>query len=185
MISNAMSVKCIVILASLLLAPLAALNAAEHAHSDTHLLERTQALCRGYTEGFVSPATDLAYGKRLNGPRGIAVLEKPEEVAQGRVQGEHRPWGYGSGIEDPAYQTGMLLFALCDAEETTGDVYFAELARRVFRGLKRMSTISPVEGFVPRGPHPADGKSYYRDSSLNRGASKKQIPINQYGRRRE
>ncbi|MFA5193081.1 MAG: hypothetical protein WC740_20420 [Verrucomicrobiia bacterium] len=140
---------------------------ATSAHGDTNLLEQTKSLCRGYVEGFVSPATDLAYGKRLNGPRGLAVLESSAEVAQGRVQGEHRPWGYGSGIEDPAYQTGMLLFALCDAAEATSDGYFADLARRTFRGLKRMSTISPVEGFVPRGPHPADGKSYYKDSSLD------------------
>lgn len=137
------------------------------ARGDTNLLERTKALCRGYAEGFISPATDLAYGKRLNGPRGLAVLESPTEVAQGRVQGEHRPWGYGSGIEDPAYQTGMLLFALCDAEEATGDAYFAELARRSFDGLRRMSTLSPAEGFVPRGPHPADGRSYYKNSSLD------------------
>lgn len=147
------------------LAPL--LLPAAIALAGTNLLDRTQALCRGYSDGFISPATDLAYGKRLNGPRGIAVLEKPEGVAQGRVMGEHRPWGYGSGIEDPAYQTGMLLFALCDAEEATGEAFFAEMARRVFRGLQRMSAISPVEGFVPRGPHPADGKSYYRDSSLD------------------
>ncbi|MBI5684538.1 MAG: hypothetical protein HZC54_05630 [Verrucomicrobia bacterium] len=137
------------------------------AFADTNLLERTKTLCRGYAEGFISPATDLAYGKRLNGPRGLAVLEKPEEVARGRVMGERRPWGYGSGIEDPAYQTGMMLFALCDAEEATGEAFFAELARRAYRGLRRMSTLSPVEGFVPRGPHPADGKSYYKDSSLD------------------
>jgi len=136
-------------------------------HGNTHLLEQTKTLCRSYVEGFMSPATDLAYGKRLNGPRGLAVLENPSEVAQGRVQGEHRPYGYGSGIEDTAYQTGMLLFALCDAEEATGDAYFAELARRAFRGLERMSALSPLEGFVPRGPHPADGKTYYKDSSLD------------------
>ena len=143
------------------------LLSAVNARADAALLEQTKALCRNYADGFISPATDLAYGKRLNGPRGLAVLEKPEEVRAGRVGGEHRPWGYGSGIEDPAYQTGMLLFALCDAEEATGDAFFAAMARRAFRGLQRMSTLSPVEGFVPRGPHPADGKSYYRDSSLD------------------
>ncbi|MBM3859349.1 MAG: hypothetical protein FJ395_06830 [Verrucomicrobia bacterium] len=136
-------------------------------HGEASLLEQTKTLCRGYVEGFMSPATDLAYGKRLNGPRGIALLESPAEIAQGRVLGEQRPYGYGSGIEDMAYQTGMLLFALCDAGEATGDTYFAELARRAFKGLKLMSTISPVEGFVPRGPHPADGKTYYKDSSLD------------------
>jgi hypothetical protein len=130
-------------------------------------LERTKSLCRGYTEGFVHPILELAYGKRLNGPRGIAVLESVEAVAQRTVHGELRPWGYGSGIEDLAYQNGMLIYALCDAEAATGEPLFAEMARRAFRGLKRMSTISPVSGFVPRGPHPADGKTYYPDSSLD------------------
>ena len=83
------------------------------------------------------------------------------------MHGDHRPWGYGSGIEDLAYQNGMLLYAICDAEAATGEPLFAEMARRTFRGLKRMSAISPVSGFVPRGPHPADGKTYYPDSSLD------------------
>ncbi len=132
--------------------------------SAPQLLDRVKQLCRSYTEGFVHPATDLAYGKRLNGPRGIAVLESPAEIAKGNVRGEYRPWGYGSGIEDLAYHNGMLLFALCDAEQSTGDPFFAEMARRAFRGLRGMSTLSKAEGFVPRGPHP-DGKSYYPNSS--------------------
>jgi hypothetical protein len=125
---------------------------------------RVEALLRGYAASFMSPATDVAYGFRIDGPRGIAALESPAEIAARRVRGEYRPWGYGAGMEDVAYQNGMLLFALCDAEEATGNVYFAELARRVARGLRRLSTLSPVPGFVPRGPHP-DGKSYYPDSS--------------------
>ena len=32
--------------------------------------------------------------------------------------------------------------------------------------MKRVATLSPVPGFVPRGPHP-DGGSYYRDSSVD------------------
>jgi len=84
----------------------------------------------------------------------------------GRVGGVERPMGYGSGIEDLAYHNAMLLYALCDAEETTGEPLFAEMAHRAFRGLKRMSEVSPHRGFVPRGPHP-DGKSYYKDSSLD------------------
>lgn len=129
-------------------------------------LEKVKSLCRGYTEGFVHPATDLAYGKRINGPRGIDVLESPAEIAQQRACGRYLPWGYGAGIEDLAYQNGMLLFALCDVEQATGDAFFADMARSAFRGLRGMSTLSKVEGFVPRGPHP-DGKSYYRDSSLD------------------
>lgn len=137
------------------------------ARADTNVVEQTKALCRSYSEGFVSPATDLAYGKRINGPKGIAALESIEGVRARAVRGEFRPWGYGSGIEDLAYQNGMLLFALCDAEEATGDAMFADMARRAFKGLKLMSTLSPVEGFVPRGPHPGDGKTYYPDSSLD------------------
>lgn len=129
-------------------------------------VEQVKLLCRSYVEGFVSPATDLAYGRRINGPYGVAVLESPAEIAHRRVGGAPRPFGYGSGIEDLAYHNGMLLFALCDAEEATGDAFFANMAHRTFRGLQRMSTISPVVGFVPRGPHP-DGKSYYPDSSLD------------------
>jgi hypothetical protein len=132
--------------------------------AESPAVERVESLVRGYVEGFVSPATDVAYGIRINGPRGIEVLENPAEIAANRVRGEYRPWGYGAGIEDVAYQNGMLLFALCDAEETTGNVYFAQLARRIAGGLRRLSTLSPVPGFVPRGPHP-DGKTYYRDSS--------------------
>jgi type 1 glutamine amidotransferase len=129
-------------------------------------LEQTKALCREYTAGFISPETDLAYGHRINGPKGIGALEKPEEIMAGRVRGVEKPMGYGSGIEDLAYHNALLLYALCDAEEKTGETLFAEMAHRAFRGLKRMSELSPHRGFVPRGPHP-DGKSYYKDSSLD------------------
>lgn len=135
-------------------------------HAQDSRLERTKALCREYIAGFVHPDTDLAYGKRLDGPKGIGALEKPEEIAAGRVNGVDIPMGYGSGIEDLAYHNALFLYALCDAEEKTGDPYFADLAHRIFRGLKRMSELSPHKGFVPRGPHP-DGKSYYKDSSLD------------------
>ena len=137
------------------------------AHADAPALGDVKRLCRAYVAGFMSPATDLLCGRRIDGPAGVAVLEPPSEVARGRVRGAVRPWGYGSGIEDTAYHTGMFLFALCDAEQATGDPELAALASRAFRGLERMSTISSVPGFVPRGPHPADPKVYYRDSSID------------------
>jgi hypothetical protein len=140
------------------------LFAAGEARAETPPVEGVEALVRCYVAGFMSPATDLAYGVRINGPRGLAALESPAEIAARRVRGVYRPWGYGAGMEDVAYQNGMLLFALCDAEEASGNPYFAQLARRVAAGLRHLSTLSPVPGFVPRGPHP-DGKSYYPDSS--------------------
>jgi hypothetical protein len=135
-------------------------------HAQTSRLEQTKALCREYTAGYVHDATDLAYGKRLNGPKGIGALEKPSEIMAGRVYGQERPMGYGSGIEDLAYHNALLLYALCDAEEKTGEPLFAEMAHRAFRGLVKMLDITPHRGFVPRGPHP-DGKSFYKDSSLD------------------
>jgi hypothetical protein len=129
-------------------------------------VEAVKAQCRTYIEGFLSPATDLCYGRRLDTPKGLAVFEAPASIAKEEVKGVRRPWGYGAGMEDVALQNGYLLYALCDAYDTTHDAYFAELAHRIFQGMKRIATLSPVPGFVPRGPHP-DGKSYYRDSSTD------------------
>ncbi len=63
-------------------------------------------------------------------------------------------------------ENGHVLFALCDAYDATRDEFLAETARRIFEGMKLVATVSPVAGFVPRGPHP-DGKSYYRNSSMD------------------
>ncbi|MCK5803693.1 MAG: hypothetical protein KAI66_12705 [Lentisphaeria bacterium] len=130
------------------------------------LREEVKVQCRAYVQGFLNANTDLCYGKRLDTPKGLAILESPENIAQGRVGDVHRPWGYGAGMEDVALQNGYLLFALCDAYETTHDPFFADFAHRVFRGMKRIASCASVPGFVPRGPHP-DGKSYYRDSSTD------------------
>lgn len=129
-------------------------------------MEAVKEQCQAYVAGFLSPATDLCYGKRLDTPKGVAILESPENIAKEQVGEISRPWGYGAGIEDVALQNGYLLFALCDAYDTTGDPFFAELAKRIFQGMRRIATCSPVPGFVPRGPHP-DGISYYRDSSTD------------------
>ncbi len=130
-------------------------------------LEQVKALCRFYEKAYVSDVTKLAYGRRLDGPKGAAALESLESVKQGMVGGKVNPMGYGSGIEDTAYHNGLLLYALCDAEEATGDPLFAEIARRAFQGLQRIGSTSPNAGFVVRGPHPLDNQSYYADSSLD------------------
>lgn len=128
------------------------------------LADDVKKLCRDYLAGFGSPATQVCYHHRLNGPRGIGALEKPEEIAKAMVGGQPKPFGYGSGIQDVPLENGQLLFALCDAYEATRDEELAKTARWIFAGLKRVATVSPEPGFVPRGPHP-DGRSYYPDSS--------------------
>ena len=80
--------------------------------------------------------------------------QAPEEVAARTVRGNEMHWGYGSGIQDVALENGELLFALCDAYDATGEAWIAALARRAWRGLKTIGSVSPVAGFVPRGPHP-------------------------------
>jgi hypothetical protein len=121
-------------------------------------------LCRDYIAGFGSTVTQLCYHHRLDGPRGLGALEKPEEIAKGFVSGQPKPFGYGSGIQDVPLENGQFLFALCDAYDATRDKELAKMAHWIFAGLKRVAAVSPEPGFVPRGPHP-DGKSYYPDSS--------------------
>ncbi len=134
--------------------------------ADDALQAKVTQLCRDYIEGFGSTATNVVYHNRLDGPRGIDVLESPDEIAKGMVRGKHVPYGYGSGVQDVALENGQFLFALCDAYEATEDEYLAETAQHIFSGMKLVATVSPEPGFVPRGPHP-DGESYYRNSSLD------------------
>jgi len=130
------------------------------------LKHNVKHLCRDYLEGFGSRATSLVYHHRLNGPKAVDALESPAEIAKRRVRGKAMPYGYGSGIQDVALENGHFLFALCDAYEATGDEFFAETAKHIFAGMKLVATVSPVPGFVPRGPHP-DGHSYYPNSSMD------------------
>ena len=121
-------------------------------------------LCTAYFEGFGDSNTKVCYHHRLNGPDGIAALSSPQDIANRVVNGKPMPYGYGSGIQDVALENGQFLFALCDAYEATHDEDLAAMARRLFEGMKLVAAVSPVPGFVPRGPHP-DAKSYYPDSS--------------------
>lgn len=121
-------------------------------------------LCRDYIAGFGSTNTQVCYHHRLNGPRGLGALASPDEIAKAMVNGQPKPFGYGSGIQDVPLENGQFLFALCDAYDATRDEELSKTARWVFAGLKRVAAVSPEPGFVPRGPHP-DGKSYYPDSS--------------------
>ena len=156
--------------AAWLLVTAVGLSAEQSDDSGDELAPRVTSLCRQYVAGFGSKATQVVYHHRLDGPRGIAALAAPAEIAAGTVRGQPLPYGYGSGIQDVALENGQLLFALCEAQEATGDAELAEMARWVFEGLTRAATLSPEPGFVPRGPHP-DGKSYYRDSSRDQHAA--------------
>lgn len=130
----------------------------------------TKALLETYMHSFGHPATGLLYHNRLDGPKGVAVLSSPEEIARGEVRGKPLAYGYGSGIQDIALENGQVLFALCEIHEVTGDTDYAEKARALFKAMQALALISPEPGFVPRGPHP-DGKSYYPNSSRDQHAA--------------
>ncbi|MBN2448830.1 MAG: hypothetical protein JXR77_00490 [Lentisphaeria bacterium] len=134
---------------------------------DETMLDTAQRLCRGYWEGFGHDGTNLCCHCRLNGPRGIDVLASPAQIARREVRGKPMPHGYGSGIQDVPLENGQFLMALCEACDATHDETLAVFGRRIFLGMKGIAGLSPVPGFVPRGPHP-DGKSYYPDSSRDR-----------------
>jgi hypothetical protein len=129
-----------------------------------------KALMQSYFDSFGCEATGLLYHQRLDGLKGIAVLSSPEEIARGEVGGKPMAYGYGSGIQDIALENGQVLFALCEAHEATGDGFYADKARVLFRSLQVLARLSPEPGFVPRGPHP-DGRSYYRNSSRDQHAA--------------
>ena len=127
-------------------------------------------LFESYQKSFSHPAAGLFYHHRLDGPKGVAALSSPEEIARGEVNGKSMPYGYGSGIQDVALENGQLLFALCEAHDKAGDEFYAGKARSLFAALQALAKLSPESGFVPRGPHP-DGKSYYRNSSRDQHAA--------------
>ena len=53
-------------------------------------------LFESYQKSFSHPAAGLFYHHRLDGPKGVAALSSPEEIARGEVNGKSMPYGYGS-----------------------------------------------------------------------------------------
>jgi len=123
-----------------------------------------------FTERYSHENTKLIYLNPLNGPKGVATLESPENIQKGYCKGRFLPWGYGSGIEDVNLYTAQLLVALREVYVQTQDPGFAKYLRYYFEGLRCSASVSGVKGFVPRGPHP-DGKSYYTDPSRDQVSS--------------
>jgi len=88
-------------------------------------------------------------------------LPTPQEV-QDRIP---NPCGWGTGMEDSTINAGVMLVALCDQYEVTGDDGLAEQAARVFAGMVACAEVHGVRGFVVRSICAADGRSVYPNSS--------------------
>lgn len=74
--------------------------------------------------------------------------------------------GWATGMEDSTITAGVLLAAMCDRYDATGDLDGVRPdARRIFAGLRLCGTLSDREGFILRSVSPQDGKSHYIETS--------------------
>ena len=124
------------------------------------LRSRTFELAEKYFEQFQDPKSHVLYGARLST---VDRWTTPEEIKARKPA----PWGYGSRIEDTSLHCGHTLIALLDAYDAAPDPYLRTKAEQLYLALKFIGEVCPVEGLVPRGPHPNDPSAYYDDSSMD------------------
>ncbi len=124
------------------------------------LKTRTFELAEKYFEQFQHAKTFVLYGAKLSTKESWTT---PAEIKARKP----KPWGYGSRIADTALHCGHTLVALLDARDAAPDPFLRRKAEELFSALKFIGGICPVEGLVPRGPHPDDSSAYYDDSSMD------------------
>ena len=128
--------------------------------SNTELRDHTFELAENYFTQFQAPDTFVLYGAKLSTKENWTT---PEEI-KARMPA---PWGYGSRIADTALHCGHTLVALLDAHDAAPAPFLKRKAKELFSALQFIGGICPVEGLVPRGPHPDDRSAYYDDSSMD------------------
>ena len=147
---------CLSILLTVLVKP--CLATAPFSQGD--LRDRTFELAEQYFEQFQDPNTHVLYGAKFSTKERWTT---PDEIKARKPA----PWGYGSRIADTALHCGHTLVALLDAYDAAPDPFLKRKAEELFSALKFIGGICPVEGLVPRGPHPDDPSAYYDDSSMD------------------
>ncbi len=135
-------------------------HAADAPFTKDTLKKQTFTLTQNYLEQFQDPQTFVLYGARLSSKDHWTT---PADVKSRKP----KPWGYGSRIADTALHCGHTLVALLDANDAAPDPYLASKARELYTALKFIGGVCPVDGLVPRGPHPDDHSAYYDDSSMD------------------
>ena len=151
---------CLIICLGALLLRASTARPADTSFTAGELNEHTFALAEKYFEQFQHPETFVLYGARLS------LRENWTTPAEIKAR-QPVPWGYGSRIADTALHCGHTLVALLDAHAAAPDPYLRHKAQELFIALKFIGGICPVEGLVPRGPHPDDPSAYYDDSSMD------------------
>ncbi len=114
-------------------------------------------------ERFYHPRTKLFYDFITSYEKGkwLSHLPTAEEISR-QYPNEY---GYGTGMEDCMISAGVMLDMIADQYAVTGDPKLKKVARNTFEGVYRTATIHGINGFLPRGLSPEDGKSFYIASS--------------------
>lgn len=74
------------------------------------------------------------------------------------------PCGWGTGMEDSVLSAGSMMDAVVARYNVTGNSNMKALADILFRGMMRC-VVDIDNGFIARSVSPADGKSFYFDTS--------------------
>ena len=128
--------------------------------ANSKLRDRMLELAEKYFEQFQDKNTYVLYGAKLSTKEHWTT---PDEIKARKPA----PWGYGSRVADTALHCGHTLVALLDAHDAAPDPFLKRKAEELFSALKFIGGICPIEGLVPRGPHPDDPSAYYDDSSMD------------------
>ena len=122
------------------------------------LAEAREVLWTTLKERFFCEKTEMLYDVLWRADDGTvsatACLPTPEEAARQYPN----PCSWGTGLQDCVFNGAPFL----SAAVKRGDLAMAKAA---YRGIRRCAMASGVRGFVARGVSPADGRSFYIDSS--------------------
>ena len=122
----------------------------------TDLAELMRRCLAVFESEYLDDGTNLVYDYRtsLDHEHRFDHLPTPEEVAK-RLP---NPCSWGSGMENSMINTPIALSMYLDAGN-------AEMACRMYRGLKLCGTITGVPGALVRSVHPGDGQSWFPEAS--------------------
>ena len=110
-------------------------------------------------EKLFSRKTNLIYDHIVSGRE--QSFPTPEEIQLSFPN----PCGYSTGMEDGMINGATMLDAVLLKYEKNGDLFAADFAGRLVKGMLNCAFSAKTEGFLPRAVAVSDGRSHYPDSS--------------------
>lgn len=107
--------------------------------------------------------TGVLYDYIINPPTEemLKFYPQPEEIQDGFPNA----CGWHTGMEEGMISAGSMLNAIVNRYHATKDKSLAADAERIVKGMYNCATVSGQRGFLARSICPADGKSFYKDTS--------------------